>query len=321
MQRVLKALMILFLLSGCITNVWGQEKQIVVGVTQIVEHPALDADRQGFMDALKEKGYVEGKNVVYDVRIAQGNMATANSIAKELVGKNVDLIYSIATPTSQAVVNATKTIPIVFSSVTDPLAAGLVKDLMKPGGNVTGMMDRSPVDRQMDLLLQIVPDLKRLGVIYNAGEDNSITSLKQIQEEAKKRGFNVVVATVSNSSDVFMAAKSLVGKADAVHIPTDNTVVSAFESVVKVCEENRIPLFAADVDSVTRGAIAAVAIDYYRLGRQGGEVAVQVLKGEKPGDIPVQTLRDLKLWVNKEAASRMGVALPEEILKQADKVL
>jgi putative ABC transport system substrate-binding protein len=321
MKSFLKVLLVFTVVLGLVNGSWAEERKITIGVSQIVEHPALDADRKGFMDVLKEHGYVEGKNVVYDVRIAQGNMATANSIAKELVGKKVDLIYTIATPTSQACVNATKTIPIVFSSVTDPVGAGLVPNLEKPGGNVTGMTDRSPVDRQMDLLVEVFPKVKRLGVIYNPGEDNSVSSLKQIKEDTKKRNIEVVEATANNSSGVFMAAKTLVGRVDAVHIPTDNTVVSAFESVVKVCEENQIPLFAADVDSVPRGAVVALAIDYYRLGRQAGEVAVKVLKGEKPGDIPVETLRDLKLWVNTKAASKMGITLPESVMKRADKVI
>jgi putative ABC transport system substrate-binding protein len=173
----------------------------------------------------------------------------------------------------------------------------------------------------MDLILEIAPQVKRLGVIYNSGEDNSLASLKQIKEEAANRGMEVVEAPVSNSSGVFPAAKSLVGRVDAVHSPTDNTVVSAFDSVVKVCIDNRIPLFAADTDSVPRGAVAAVAIDYYRLGRQSGEMALRILKGENPATMPVEALKDLKLVVNKQSAEKMGVTLPEPVLKRADQVL
>lgn len=313
-------LVVALILCAAAPGLAQDKKSIVIGITQIVEHPALDADRQGFMDTLKERGYVEGKNVTYDIQIAQGNIATANSIAKALVGKEVDLIYAIATPTAQAVVNATKKIPIVISSVTDPVGAGLVQSLEKPGGNVTGTTDRSPVDRQMDLMLEIVPKLKRLGTIYNSGEDNSISSVKQVKEEAARRNIELVEATVSNSSGVLQAAMSLVGKVDAIHIPTDNTVVSAFESVVKVCTDNKIALFAADTDSVPRGAVAALAIDYYRLGRQSGEMAVRILQGANPSTMPVEALQDLKLYVNKEAAAKMGVTLPEAVLKKADKV-
>lgn len=321
MTRFWMSLLTVVLVLGLVCPAGAEDKKITVGISQIVEHPALDAARKGFIDALKDGGYVEGKNVTYDIQIAQGNMATANSIAKAFVGKNVDLIHTIATPTSQACVNATKTIPIVISSVTDPVGAGLVKSLEAPGGNVTGTTDRSPVDRQMDLILEIAPQVKRLGVIYNSGEDNSLASLKQIKEEAAKRGVEVVEAPVSNSSGVFPAAKSLVGRVDAVHIPTDNTVVSAFDSVVKVCIDNRIPLFAADTDSVPRGAVAAVAIDYYRLGRQSGEMALRILKGENPAIMPVEALKDLKLVVNKQSAEKMGVTLPEPVLKRADQVL
>jgi putative ABC transport system substrate-binding protein len=273
------------------------------------------------LDALKDRGYIEGKTVTYDIQIAQGNMATANSIAKNLVGRKVDLIYAIATPSAQAVVNATKNIPIVISSVTDPVGAGLVKSIALPGANVTGTTDRSPVDRQVDLMLQIRPELKRLGFIYNSGEDNSISSLRQLKEEASKRGIEVVEATVSNSSGVFPAARSLVGKVEAVHIPTDNTVVSAFESVVKVCEDNKIALFAADTDSVDRGAIAALAVDYYRLGRQSGEMAVRILDKAAPSTMPIESLHDLKLVINRGAAQKMGVAIPEAVIRKADDVL
>ena len=326
MMRMVNSLLLAIMLllggtAGPLHAAQGKaKKMITIGVSQIVEHPALDADRQGFIDSLKDHGYVEGKNVTYDIKIAQGNMATANSIAQTLVGEKVDLILSIATPTSQACANATKTIPIVFSAVTDPVSAGLVKSLEHPGGNITGTHDRSPVARQLDLIRQVVPHFKRLGVIYNAGEDNSRASVRQIKEVAAKQHVQVVEATAANSSAVYMAAQSLVGRVDAVQIPTDNTVVSAFESVVKVCEDNHIPLFAADVDSVPRGAIAALAMDYYRLGRQTGDMAYRILQGAKPGDMPVETLHNLKLEVNKEAAKKMGVTLPPELLAKADKV-
>ncbi|MGV8075460.1 MAG: ABC transporter substrate-binding protein [Syntrophobacteraceae bacterium] len=319
---IVRQILVLALIFGnCPVALAADEKCISIGIAQIVEHQALDAARQGFIDALKERGYVEGKNVSYDVQIAQSNMATANSIAKALVGKDVDLIYAIATPTAQAVVNTTKKVPVVISSVTDPVGAGLVQSLEKPGGNVTGTTDCSPVDRQMDLIIEIYPQLKRLGFIYNSGEDNSISSLKEIKEQASKKGIEVVEATVSNSSGVFPAARSLVGRVDAIHIPTDNTVVSALESVVKVCEDNRIPLFAADIDSVPRGAVAALAIDYYRLGRQSGEMAVRVLKGASPSTMQIETLKDLELVVNRRAAEKMGVILPESVLSRAGKIL
>ena len=297
------------------------KEPIVIGISQIVEHPALDAVRNGFIDYLSENGYKEGVNVTYDVNIAQGDMSTAKLIADKLVGLNPNLILTIATPTSQVMIEATGEIPILFSAVTDPVGAGLVSSLEGGGANVSGTTDLSPVDRQFDLIMEIVPELKKLGFIYNAGEANSLTSLNQAKEEAKRLGFEIVEATASNSGEVLSAAESLVGKVDAIHIPTDNTVVSAFEAVTKVCFDNGIPLFAADVDSVPRGAVAAIAIDYYRLGRQTGRMALEILEGKDPGTMPTESLEDLLLYVNPSAAEKIGIELPKEVVDRADEVI
>lgn len=297
------------------------KEPIVIGISQIVEHPALDAVRKGFIDYLDENGYKEGKDVKYDVNIAQGDMSTAKLIADKLVGLNPNLILTIATPTSQVMIEATSEIPILFSAVTDPVGAGLVESLEGGGKNVSGTTDLSPVDSQFELIMEVIPDIKKLGFIYNAGEANSLTSLKQAKEEAKRLGFEIVEATASNSGEVLSAAESLVGKVDAIHIPTDNTVVSAFESVTKVCKDNDIPLFAADVDSVPRGAVAAIAIDYYRLGRQTGRMAVEILEGKDPGTMPTESLEDLLLYVNPAAAEEMGIELPKDLVDRADKVV
>jgi len=296
-----------------------EKKHYLIGISQFVEHPALDAVRNGFIDYLKEEGYVEDENVTYDINFAQADFGIAAQIAEKLVGEKPDLILTIATPSSQAVVKATTEIPVVFSAVTDPVGAGLVDSLSGGGKNVTGTSDLSPVDKQLELIKEIVPNIKKLGFIYNAGESNSLTSLQQIKDEGAKLGIEIVEATVSNSSEVMMAAESLVGKVDAIHIPTDNTVVSAFEAITKVCIDNKIPLFAADVDSVPRGAVAALAIDYYLLGKQTGRMAVEILKGKNPGEMPVETLEDLLLYVNLDSAAKMGVTIPEDVLKKADK--
>jgi len=302
-------------LTGCAK----EKKHYLIGISQFVEHPALDAVRNGFIDYLKEKGYVEGENVTYDINFAQADFGIAAQIAEKLVGEKPALILTIATPSSQTVVKATADIPVVFSAVTDPVGAGLVSSLDGGGKNVTGTSDLSPVDRQLELIKEIVPNIKKLGFIYNAGESNSLTSLKQVQDEGAKLGIEIVEATVTNSSEVMMAAESLVGKVDAIHIPTDNTVVSAFEAITKVCTDNKIPLFAADVDSVPRGAIAALAIDYYLLGKQTGRMAVEILEGKNPGEMPTEMLEDLLLYVNLDSAAAMGVTLPETVLTKADK--
>ncbi len=293
-------------------------KKYLVCSTQIVEHPALDAVREGFKETMKAKGL----EVEYKVYTAQGSMDTAIQIANQIKGDNPDLILAIATPTAQAVAQKIKDIPVLISAVTDPVSAGLVKSMEKPGANISGMTDKSPVDRQIALIKEILPKVKTIGVLYNAGEANSVVSFEQIKAECAKNGIAVEPRTVATSAEAYTAAKSLVGKVDAITIPTDNTVISALESVVKVCEESKIPLFAADTDSVQRGVVAAVALDYYRMGKQTGEMAYRIMKdGAKPADMPVESLKDLQLYVNLPAAKKYGVTLPEALVKKADKVI
>ena len=288
-----------------------------VSFNQIVEHPALDALRQGVKDELS----AQGVNVTYHDHIAQGNIATANLIAKQILGEQPDVVVGIATPTAQACAQAIKSIPIVFAAVTDPVGAGLVQSLEKPGGNITGTTDMSPIDRQLELILEFLPTLRKLGVIYNSGEANSVTLVRVLKGEASKRGVIVEEATVSNSAGVFQAAKSLIGRADAIYIPTDNTVVSAFEAITQVGYQAKLPVFAADTDSVTRGAIAALAVDYYKMGRQTGEMVNRILQGAKPAEMPVETLREFQIHLNPGSAAKMGLDIPAALLKRADKII
>ena len=316
MKRILIATTVVLALSALVAGT-AAAKSFTVSVNQIVEHPALDAVRTGFQDSLKEKGY----EVKYNVHIAQGNISTANLIARQILGEKPDLVLAIATPTAQACAQVIRTTPILITAVTDPVGAGLVDSLEKPGANISGMTDMSPVDRQVDLVREFIPGIRKLGIIYNSGEANSISILKVLKEVSRQRGIEVEEATVTNASGVAQAAKSLVGRAEAIYIPTDNTVVSVFEAITKVSEENDLPLFAADVDSVPRGAIAALAIDYYQMGRQTGDMAERIFKGADTATMPVETLLDLKLYVNPKAADRMGVKVPDPVLKQADKIV
>lgn len=295
------------------------EKSYTVSVTQIVEHPALDAMRHGVADRLKEKGI----DANFNVHIAQGNPATNVQIISQIMGEQPDLVLAIATPGAQAAAQKIHDRPIVFTGVTDPVSAGLVKDLKNSGGkNITGMSDFSPMDKHVALIKEIVPSVKTIGVIYNAGEPNSVVLVEKLKEEAAAAGLSVEEATIANSSGVYQAAKSLVGRADVIYVGTDNTVVSAIESAVKVCTQNQLPLIVGDVDSVDRGAIAAVAVDYYKMGLQTGDMVAKILvDGVKPADMPVEFLNDLNLHVNKKAAAAMGVTLPEATIKRAAKVV
>ncbi len=308
------------LVAACVaTGALAADK--FVAITQIVEHPALDSCRQGVKDVLAENGYVEGKNLRWDYESAQGNPVTAAQIAKKFVGDEPDVIVAIATPSAQAVAATTKTVPLVFSAVTDPVAAKLVSNWEKPGANITGTSDMAPIDKHLEMILRISPNVKKLGVLYNPGEVNSVSSLEAVKKAAGPKGIEVFEGPAPKSSEVLAAARSLVGKVDAFYVPTDNTVVSAFEAVVKVGIDSKTPVYAADTDSVERGAIAASGFNYYQVGRQTGEMVVQILKGANPGDIPVSGVDKLDLWVNPGSAAKMGVTLPEALVKEAVKVV
>lgn len=289
-------------------------QEFKIGITQIVSHPALDAAVEGFKEGLAEKGFT---NVTYDEQNAQGDMATASSIAQKFAGAGLDLILGVATPTSQAIVKADQTTPIVFTAVTDPAGAGLVADAEAPSANVTGVSDMLPLQPHMDLIKQIVPDVKSVGVIYNAGEANSVFLIEAQKEAASAMGIEIVEATASNSSEVQAAAQSLVGRVDAMSVLTDNTAVSALESIIKVAEQNKIPLIAGDTDSVERGSVAAYAFDYKDLGVQAGYQAAAILSGTPIADIPVEYAETLQLSINEAAAGRMGVTIPEDLKSEA----
>ena len=293
-----------------------------ISVSQFVEHPALDAVLKGFRDYLAEREIA----VTYKVHNAQANMATAGQIAGQIMGEDPDMIVAIATPTAQAVAQALRKAPhmqqtpFLFTAITDPVAAGLVSDLEKPGKNITGVSDRLPLDQHLAMVRRFFPELKRLGVLYNAGEANSKATVAGIRAIGEQRGFNVVEATVSKSSDVYQATQSLIGKVDAIFVPTDNTVVSALESAIKVCIQHQVALFCADVDSVKRGAVAAMGFDYYQHGRQTGAMAERILQGAAPGTMPVEYQKALELHLNLNFAAQMGVDVPSAIVESADKV-
>ena len=296
-------------------------ENVTVAVTAIVEHPALDAARDGVKEALEAAGYKEGENLTFVYQSAQGNPATAAQIARQFVGDAPNVIVPISTPSAQAVVSATRDIPVVFTAVSDPLGAQLVKDMDKPGGNVTGLSDMSPVAEHVALIKEILPNVKTIGYLYNSGEANSVSLLAVLKAEAEKAGLTVVESAATKSAEVQGAARALVGRADAIYIPTDNTIISALEGAVAVAEEAKLPLFTADTDSVSRGSIAALGFNYHDAGKQTGEVVVRILKGENPGDIAVKVAAGSDLVINKTAASKMGVTLPESVVKRATRTI
>ena len=299
----------------------ARAEDITVAITAIVEHPALDAARDGVKAALADAGYKEGENIKFLYESAQGNPGTAAQIARQFVGDEPTVIVPISTPSAQAVVAATRDIPVVFTAVSDPLGAQLVSNLDKPGANVTGLSDMSPVADHIKLIQEITPNAKTIGFVYNTAEANSVSTLAAMKAEAEKAGLAVVESVATKSSEVQGATRALIGRVDVIYIPTDNTIVSALEAAVGVAEEAKVPLYSGDTDSVARGALASVSFNYFDVGRQTGEIVARVLKGEAPGDIPVRVAAGSDLVINKKAAEKMGVTFSDDLVKRATKVV
>jgi len=292
-----------------------------VAITAIVEHPALDAVRDGVKQALQDAGYTEAKGLRWQYQSAQGNTAVAAQIARQFVGSKPDVIVAIATPSAQAVVAATKTIPMVYSAVTDPVAAQLVPTWAASGTNVTGVSDALSLDQQIALIQRIVPNAKRVGMVYSPGEANSVVVIERIRALLPKYGMTLVEAAAARTVDVGAAARSLVGKVDVIYTSTDNNVVSAYEALVKVGIDAKLPLIASDTDSVKRGAIAALGVNYFDLGMQTGKQVVRILKGERPGNIPSETSDKLELFVSPKAAAAQGVVLSDALIQSAAQIV
>lgn len=292
-----------------------------VAVTAIVDHPALNAVRDGVRDELKAAGFEDGKNFKFEYQSAQGNNGTAAQIARKFVGDKADVIVAIASPSAQAVAAATKTIPLVFSAVTDPVAAKLVSSWGPSGTNVTGVSDMSPLDRQIALIRQIAPAAKRIGVIYNPGEANSVAIVDALKKLLAGTDLKLVEAAAARTIDVSTAAQSLGGKADVIYAPTDNNVMSAFEGIVKVAQQLKLPVIAADTSAVKRGAAAAIGLNYYDIGRQTGKIVVRVLQGVAPGSIATETSPTVEIYVNPAAAKKQGITLTPALIKSAKVVI
>lgn len=328
MLRAKKTLFILGLTAACLLSACSQSEQgnktsdtntKKVAITAIVEHPAMDAVRQGVIDELRAEGYEQGKNLQLDFQSAQGNTATAGQIAKKFAGNNPDVIVTIGTPSAQSMVAATRKIPIVFAAVTDPVAAKLVTSWEPSKTNVTGVSDELPLQPQIDLMKQVVPNLKTVGYVYSPGEINSTVVLGQLQSLLAKDGITLAAAPAQRTTDVPMATKSLQGKADLIYTSLDNNVVSAYESMYKVAKDMKMPLVASDTDSVKRGAAVALGVNYHELGTATGKIVGRILKGEQAGNIAPQrmTADQVDLMVSKSHAAEQGITFSEQLLKQA----
>ena len=300
----------LLLLGGCSNDKKADNDSDVkhVGVLQVVQHPSLDKAYKGFKKGLKEEGYVEGKNLKIDYQNAQNNQDNLKSMSEKLVNEKSDLMLGIATPAAQSLANTSQDIPIVVTAVTDLKAAKLVKSDTKPGKNVTGTTDMVSIERQIKLLLSIVPKAKTVDIMYNDGESNSKIQADLATAVLKKAGVKVLIKTANSTNDVQQVTETLASKVDGIFVPTDNTFDSAADVVGKAVKEKKVPLVARSVDQVKTGGLASIGIDYELLGEQTGKMAAKILAGKaKPADMPVEKAHDMKLVVNKKMAKALGI--------------
>ena len=303
-------------------NSWAADKDVkYVAITAIVEHPALDNVRKGVEDELKANAYINGENLKLQYQSAQGSSANAAQIAKQYAASKPDVIVAIATPSAQALAATTKTIPIIFTAVTDPVAAKLTPSWQPSKTNITGVSDALSLDTQIDMMLKIKPGAKSIGYVYSPSEINSTIVLKQLQQRLAQHDIKIISVPAQRTSDIPTAARSLKGKVDLIYTTTDNNVISAYESLVKVANEAKIPLIASDPDSAARGATAALGMSYYDLGRQAGKMVIRILNGEKAGDIAPQVGEVTQLVINPKAAEKQGVTLSDEVLQMAAKII
>ncbi|WP_341254517.1 ABC transporter substrate-binding protein [uncultured Dietzia sp.] len=307
-------------LTGCSSGgeddaAGGGGESYRIGINQLVQHPALDSATAGFKEAFSEAGV----EVEFDEQNANGEQGTALTIAQQFASDDLDLALAVATPAAQAMAQNITDVPLLFTAVTDPVSAELVDSMEEPGANVTGTSDAAPIDKQLELLKEIVPDAERIGIVYASGEVNSQVQVDQAREAAGPLGLEIETQTVTTVNEIQQAVEAL-GDVDAIYVPTDNMVVSGIASLVQVAESKQIPVIAAESGTVEGGAVATLGIDYTELGRQTGEMALRILRdGEDPATMPVETATEFTYVVNEDAAERQGVTIPEDILAEAEK--
>lgn len=315
---LLLAMVMMLSTAGCSSK--ESTSKIQIGIVQIVEHPALNTVRESFVKQLEENGYKDGENVVIDYQNAQGDQTNLKTICQKFANNKYDLIIAIATPSAQAAVGETSEIPVVFSACTDPVASGLVSNLEKPGANVTGTSDAVSAEKIMELAMRLTPDIKTIGALYNSSETNSVSVINNLKEYAQKNGLTVIDATVTNSSEVQQATSSLVGKADAIFSPIDNTVASAMPVVAQVANQAEIPVYVGADSMVKDGGLATYGVNYAILGQETANMATEILEGKKAGDIPVMSMKNMDIYVNKDTAEAIGITIPDDVLSEAVQV-
>ncbi|MGQ7356801.1 ABC transporter substrate binding protein [Streptococcus suis] len=282
------------------------EGAVKVGVLQYMEHESLTAAREGFVAELADNGYKEGDKLVLDYQNAQGDQANLQTISEQLIDGN-DLVLAIATPAAQSLATVSTETPILFTAVTDPISADLVESLEKPGGLLTGTSDQAPIDKQVELLGQAVPDAKTVGILYTTSERNSEVQVEQAEKLLKEAGYKVVLKGITSSNEVQDATTSLMKDVDAVFVPTDNTVAATMSMIGELSAEHQVPVIGGSTDMVDQGGLLTYGTNYEALGRQTAKMAIKIIEGEKVTEVPVEYPEAVNLHVNEEMAQKLGI--------------
>ncbi|OJX10177.1 MAG: hypothetical protein BGO77_07625 [Caedibacter sp. 37-49] len=298
----------------CISYAHALVDKPIIAITQIIDHPSANAVREGIKKSLEDQGYIDGKTIKWLYKNPQGNSATNIQIAQQFVSLKPSIMIAISTPSAQALVSSARnhSIPIVFAAVTDPINAGIVKDLKKPGGLVTGVSDFPLIERQVKLIKKMLPNAKVIGGLYNQGEINSVKQFRLFEELAKKEGYEVISVAAMKTSDVHAAALSLIKKVDAFYITLDNTVLSAMDILIKLQFDFKKPIFTSETDSVFQGALATAGAHLFDIGRSAGKMVIRILQGEKPSEIAVETAEVSDITVNMKTLNYLDLKLPED---------
>lgn len=323
MKRTLALLMasaLMLSLAGCSqtggSSSSGEAETLRIGIIQPMEHESLDAAREGFVQALADHGYTDGDTIVLDYQNAQGDSSALLTISQRFVGDDCDLVLAIGTGAAQSIASQTSEIPVLITAVTDPVDAGLVQSSEAPGTNVTGTNDMKPIREQLELIPEILPDAQTVGLLYTSSEDNSILQIEEAKAILEEMNLDYVEQTVTGSNDVQQAVQSIVTRCDAIYIPTDNTFASAMPLVGSVVMESGTPVICGATGMVEAGGLITLGLNYYNLGYQTGEMAVQVLEGADPASMPVQSQNQYDYVVNEEMLSALGMELPQSLLEK-----
>ena len=298
----------------------NENKVAKVGVLQFVSHPSLDLIYKGIQDGLAEEGYKDDQ-VKIDFMNSEGDQSKVATMSKQLVANGNDLVVGIATPAAQGLASATKDLPVIMAAITDPIGANLVKDLKKPGGNITGVSDHNPAQQQVELIKALTPNVKTIGALYSSSEDNSKTQVEEFKAYAEKAGLTVETFAVPSTNEIASTVNVMTSKVDAIWVPIDNTIASAFSTVVSSSQSAKKPIYPSATAMVEAGGLASVVVDQHDLGVATGKMIAQVLKGAKPADTPVNVFSTGKSVINKKLAQELGITIPESVLKEAGQVI